>query len=262
MRRVTPPEVVARLNGSPLAVMLDIDGTLCAITERPCDATIPASAKEALRKLNGIDDDSVYLAFVTGRAAADAQSMLSLDHPLIYGNHGMERLSRAGNIRVSEVSETEQPALREAAREFDILTTDFDGSHLEDKRLSLSLHYRGIDMSSFPELDARARLIANRWSLRLTHGKRVMNVLPPNAVNKGNAVCEILMDTGADSPGSSILYVGDDVTDEDAFVALLDVPNATTVRVGEADAESAAQYAVDTPGHVHEILDLLAAARA
>jgi alpha,alpha-trehalase len=187
--------------------------------------------------------------------------MLGVPGALIYGNHGMERLSRAGNIRVPEGWEAEERALRNATPELAALVKEFPGSQLEDKRFSLSLHYRGIDMTAFPELDARAREIAARWSLRLADGKRVMNVVPRNAVNKGDAVLEIVRESGAACPASSILFVGDDVTDEDAFAALSAFPNATTVRVGDDHADSAAKFVLDTPRQVHEMLGLLAAAR-
>ena len=243
--------------------MLDIDGTLCEIVEQPGGAAIPSHAAASLRVLNAIGSGGdVQIAFVTGRSIDDAQRMVGVDRPLIYGNHGMERLSATGNIRGPEGWEDEGLALREAARELVTLTRDFPGSRLEDKRFSLSLHYRGIDMTRFADLDARAREIANRWSLRLTDGKRVMNLVPRGAVNKGDAVLEIVHDTGAGSPDASILFVGDDVTDEDGFVALRDMLNAVTVRVGEANAESAARFSLGNPDQVHELLAMLAEARS
>ncbi|HEY8311630.1 MAG TPA: trehalose-phosphatase, partial [Gemmatimonadaceae bacterium] len=102
MRRITPQEAVASLNGTPLVVMLDIDGTLCDISEHPGGASIPEGGIASLRALNAVNDGTVQVAFVTGRSVADAQRMLGVRGALIYGNHGMERLSRAGSLRVPD----------------------------------------------------------------------------------------------------------------------------------------------------------------
>lgn len=239
--------------------MLDIDGTLCEIVERPHDALIPLNVTASLRALNAAGD-RVHVAFVTGRSTDDARRMLGVDHALIYGNHGMERLAASGNIRRPEGWDAEEPALREAARELATLAADFPGSHLEDKRFSLTLHYRGIDMTRLPELNARVGEVASRFSLRPSPGKRVINLVPEAAADKGDAVREVVREIGADVTTASIVFVGDDVTDEDGFLALSAMPNAVTVRVGDADAESAAEFSLDGPAEVHDLLELLAEA--
>jgi trehalose-phosphatase len=241
--------------------MLDIDGTLCEIVERPDDAMVPRSARWVLQRLAGRRDSDVHIAFVTGRSVADAQRMLGIAGAPIYGNHGMEYLSAAGNIRVPVVSETGPAEMRAAARDLADVVAAFPGTSLEDKYLSLSLHFRGMNMEQLPYLNARVAEIARQRSLKLSPGKGVINVLPSLSANKGDAVLEIVSDAAGGVAGASILFAGDDVTDEDGFRALQEVPGAITVCVGDAAEYSLAEFSLDGPDQVHELLDLLAVSR-
>ena len=99
-------------------------------------------------------------------------------------------------------------------------------------------------------------------ALRLSPGKWVLNVLPEEGLTKGDAVLEIIQDVIGDSMSGSVLFVGDDITDEDAFRELRPMPNAVTVHVGSVDVASAAKLSLDNPHAVHELLALLAESRA
>jgi trehalose 6-phosphate phosphatase len=85
--------------------------------------------------------------------------------------------------------------------------------------------------------------------LTVRDGKQVIEVRPPVPVDKGTAVVGLVRRLGVGSPGASVLFAGDDLTDEDAFRALrAAVPGAVTVRVGDEDGRpSAAEYGVDDP---------------
>jgi trehalose 6-phosphate phosphatase len=81
-------------------------------------------------------------------------------------------------------------------------------------------------------------------------------------VNKGTAALALLVRFGARGEGARVLFAGDDVTDEDAFLLLREqVPGATTVRVGPPDVETAAGFVVDDPAAVRAMLERLAALR-
>lgn len=246
--------------------MLDIDGTLCDIVEKAGDARIPPAAQRALRTLGSRALAGIHLAFVTGRSVADARRMLHVDGAVIYGNHGMERLSSSGSMDLHHEAvrpaPERSPELRAAAEELDSSIAEFPGATLEDKGLSLSLHYRATDPSRVPALSARATDIGHRHGLRIIDGKCVINMLPPNGWTKGDAVLDIVRSVDGVAPGASILFAGDDVTDEDAFRALRDVPGAVIVHIGDAGADSAARYSMPGPASVHELLALLADASA
>ena len=260
------PEGISRLlRGTPLIIMLDIDGTLCDIVERPDAASVPGIARESLRTLIGQRARGVHVAFVTGRSVADALRMLDIDGVTIYGNHGMEHPSESGNITGPEGWEDAGVALRETRRDLDATVAQFPGTSIEDKHFSLSLHFRNMDMEMLPALMTQVAAIAQARAVTLAAGKGVINVLPSRAANKGDAVLEIVHELGGESSDASILFAGDDVTDEDAFRALGAFPHATTVRVGTtgaAGARSAARFSLGNPGEVHELLAILARARS
>ena len=242
--------------------MLDIDGTLCDIVERPDAANIPGTARASLRALIAERRRGVHVAFVTGRSVADARRMLAIDGVTIYGNHGMEHLSESGNITGPEGWEEAGHALREARQDLDAVVAQFSGTSIEDKGFSLSLHFREMDIDMLPALDARVAEIARARGVVLAPGKYVFNVLSSASRTKGDAVLQIVSELGGDAPDASILFAGDDVTDEDGFRALRAFPDATTVHVGAPDAKTAARFSVDSPGEVHALLKLLAESRS
>ncbi len=262
MRRAEPDEIARRLGGTPLLILLDIDGTLCDIVERPDAANIPGTARASLRALIAERDRGVHVAFVTGRSVADARRMLAIDGVTIYGNHGMEHLSESGNITGPEGWEDAGLALRESRRDLDTVVTQFPGTSIEDKQFSLTLHFREMDMELLPELGARVAAIARTRGVTLAPGKCVINILSSASVTKGDAVLEIVRELGGESPDASILFAGDDVTDEDAFRALRSYPHATTVHVGAPDAKTHARFSVNSPREIHELLELLAGSRS
>ena len=261
MKTLSPGAIASMLPGSPLVVMLDIDGTLCDLVELPGDALVPDSVRAALVLLMRQRARGVHVALVTGRSVADARRMVGLDGLSIYGNHGMERLLESGAIRRSQTSDRSAASLRASTSDFAQLVATFPGTSLEDKHLSLSLHFRGMKRDLIAEFDTRAAAIARKHGVRTSPGKCVINILPDTSLNKGDAVREIVQETGGASPGASLLFVGDDVTDEDAFVELNSLSNAVTVRVGDPTSGSAAQHALADPRAVRELLENLAGMR-
>jgi trehalose-phosphatase len=241
--------------------MLDIDGTLCDIVERANEVSLPTRAGDALRSLSAGSARGVHVAFVTGRSVTDARRLLGIPGAVIYGNHGMERLSDSGDIRAPEGWQREGARMREAKQDLEGFMAAFPGSSLEDKQFTLTLHFRRMNMEQVPEFETRVADIATRHALRLVPGKCVINVLPAVGFNKGDAVLEILHEVEGRSANASILFAGDDVTDEDGFQALRQFPGAVTLRVGNADATSAAHFSLAGPHEMNDVLALLAESR-
>lgn len=261
MKVGTPSDIQRILTGTPVIVMLDIDGTLCDIVERPADAHISPGARATLAALARGSTSGVRLAFVTGRSVADARTMIGIDGVTVYGNHGMERMSPSGTITGPPGWEATGPRLRAAAAELARVTALFPGSAVEDKRFTLTVHHRGMNMALEPRLKEAVRDVAQRHALRIAKGKCVFNLTPIAATDKGDAVLEIINANATDPARAAILFVGDDVTDEDAFRALARLPHAVTVRVGPDDASSLARYSLASPAEVYELLSAIAEAR-
>lgn len=255
-------DVGARLDGVPLVVMLDVDGTLAPIAPRPQDATVPAETRRTLAAIAALDD--VRVALVSGRAAADARRMVSVSNVWVIGNHGFEVVSPDGEEMVDADLAPWRVAVAQVARRLAPLVAPVPGVILEDKVWTLSVHYRLADGAVVPRLREAVQQIAAGMGLRATDGKMVIEVRPPVRVDKGTAVLHLGAELGGLGGSGSLVFIGDDRTDEDAFRALrMRSLAAVTVRVmPEADdAATSAEFAVRDPAEVQEFLQWLLARR-
>jgi trehalose-phosphatase len=255
------PDVALRVSASPLAILLDIDGTLAPIAPRPQQALVPpetCAAVEALMRLPG-----VHVAIVTGRSVADARRLVGIPGLAVIGNHGFEVLGEDGDPISVPAAHSYLGAIRDAATSLDGLARRVEGTVLEDKKWTLSLHYRLAERPAIPMVVDFINQLAAEHGLVVTRGKEVLELRPPLEVNKGTAAVLWTRDVGTPASGS-VLYIGDDRTDEDAFRELRAAfAGAVTIRVGDPDhgEHTAAEYRVETPAEVREFLVALAAVR-
>lgn len=269
--------VAARLEGSPLVVMLDVDGTLAPIAPRPGDAAVPLETRRVVAALASLPGLRVVL--VSGRAAADARRMVGVANVWVIGNHGFEVLTPDGGEREQPELEPWRSAVARAARRITPLVAPVPGVLLEDKGWTLSVHYRLADPQVVPRLVETVTRAAEPLGLRVMHGKMLVEVRPAARVDKGTAVVRLATELGAlhereldeseedgevgrsgeGGDGGSAVFVGDDRTDEDAFRALRTrSPRAVTVRVTHGDAvATAAEFAVGDPADVRSFLEWL-----
>ncbi|MFB3775996.1 MAG: trehalose-phosphatase [Bryobacteraceae bacterium] len=233
-----------------LAVFLDYDGTLTRIARRPADALLRDSARSALRSLSR--RSGVRVAIISGRSLRDVRSLVGVRGLTYAGCHGLEIVGprlvfsepRAARFR---------PAVREAARRLAASLRCVAGVEVEDKGLTVAVHFRRADGSakSAAARAARDAVHAHNGALRLSRGKEVSEILPNVDWNKGRAVRWILAHAGN---GRALpVYIGDDVTDEDAFAALR---GGITVRAGRS-APTSARYTVPGPAAVEAFLHWL-----
>ncbi len=226
----TPALMNPPLADDPL-FFLDYDGTLAPIVDDPAEAHPHPDVPMLLERL-----EACYpLWIITGRHLRDVSAFLSL--PLKgFGLHGAQEGTLGGAV------ESLMPdAARRAAAQMREQVPMLEGLRVEDKEHAFAVHYRGAADAEA----ARARL--EEWAaacsedLEAIWGKAVVE-LRPAALNKGTAVRRI----AGEHPGRTPVYLGDDVTDEDAFEAL--GPDAVTVKVGPGD--TAARYRLDGPEDV------------
>jgi trehalose 6-phosphate phosphatase len=214
------PEGVACLDAvlatRPL-LAFDIDGTLAPIAQRPDEARLPDDVQRCLATLVQTSD----VAIITGRSVDDARRMLAFEPRFVIGNHGAEGLPAWSerSAAFARVVRGWRESLMAGAPLGDA------GVTLEDKRYSLSLHYR-----TAPDANAARRAIADAIQRlaprpKVVGGKAVVNVLPPDAPVKGEALRALIEHTGCEN----VLYVGDDDTDETVFG--LHLPSVLTLRV-------------------------------
>jgi trehalose-phosphatase len=255
-------EIAARLEGTPLVLMLDVDGTLAPIAPRPEDAAVAPPTRAVLERL--VAGKGVVVVLVSGRAAADAHGIVRVRGVWTVGNHGFEILTPAGEMETDADLADQSAAITQAARELEPIVAGVHGAKLENKRWTLSVHYRLAARDAVPALRAAVERVALGLRLRVTDGKEVVEVRPAAHVDKGTAV--VMMGErlhGFDAKGS-ILFAGDDRTDEDAFRSLrARSPRAVTICVDDdPKRKTAAEITLRDPAAVHEFLEWLAARRS
>jgi trehalose 6-phosphate phosphatase len=210
--------------------VFDFDGTLSPIVARPEEARLPAEVLERMTALMR----HASVAIITGRSVADIRERLGFEPHYMAGNHGLEGIpgwEKRGAQYEQDCrawKDTLSAALRDASR--------FEpGISVEDKRYSLSVHYRAVHDRTQAAIALRRLFAEALPEARVIDGKCVFNVVPRGAADKGMALEQMIRSSGA----PSALYVGDDVTDEDAF--RLRRPDLLTVRI-EPAAGSAADF--------------------
>lgn len=240
--------VLQERQGRKLAVFLDYDGTLTPIVERPEDAVLAETTLRVLRSLAR----RCALAVVSGRDLADVRERVGLPGIFYAGSHGYD--IEGPQVRHQHPrAQAAVPALQRAAEELAGETAGMGGVELERKRFALAVHYRRTPRDQLPALGAAvARTLARHEELRMTRGKKVFDLQPDIGWNKGRAVLWLLRALHLHGADVLPLYVGDDVTDEDAFRALRH--RGIGIAVHEAPRRTAARFALRDPEQVRAFL--------
>ena len=200
-----------------LVLLLDFDGTLAPIVDRPELAAMPDATRAALDRLRA--RDGVEAAVVSGRGLADVRERAAIAGIAYAGNHGME-IHGPGIDRVHPQAAAARPWLERAAAMLEPAVARIPGAFVEDKELTLSVHFRLSPPERVQELtQAVAMAVAMNPGLKMTTGKAVLEVRPAVDWDKGKAVL-FLVEQMRPPAGAPVLYLGDDRTDEDAFKVL------------------------------------------
>ncbi len=237
----------------PTAVLFfDYDGTLTPIVTRPENALLSATAKRLLRR--AMRAPNLDIAIVSGRALADVKEMVGIPGLTYVGNHGFEIEGPGIDFR-HEALKGFQHAIEAASK--DLHKIDIDGLWVERKGATVTVHVREVSEEEQPPAQRRAASVLRRHKLRVTTGKGIVEGRPPIDWNKGYAVLHVLaVRHGVDwTSRARALYIGDDVTDEDAFRSLRGM--GRSIRVGPA-THTEADLALPDPNAVIELLGWLA----
>jgi trehalose 6-phosphate synthase/phosphatase len=256
---------VRRLAASPaLIVATDFDGTLAPIVPRPQDARILPRAQQALDVLAGSPGTSVTL--LTGRSLAGlAETGLDIDAWIVSGSHGSElvgveagendqgRYGSEESLEGGALTEDESQRLEWLARRFERVLGEEAGVRLEHKPFGLAVHTREVpDRDQAVELLAAAVELGTTAGMHVREGKEVRE-FSVRAADKGSVLHRIR----AALPPGPVLFLGDDVTDEDVFAVL--GPDDLGIKVGPG--ETAASERVPDPETAAAVLALLAELR-
>ncbi len=229
MSLIPPP----RLDPQTSALFLDLDGTLAPFAVRPelvgPLARRTAAVSAAVAALGG------RLAVVSGRPLDDIDRILDGAAKAAAGVHGLERRSAAGVVTRTDP----HPCVALAAAVFHGLAEAQPGLLVEDKVVSVALHYRNAPEAA-DIAEAAGERLAKRMGLHLQRGDCVVELRTPGA-DKGDALRAFM----AEPPfqGARPIFVGDDLTDEAGFAAAEDL-GGYGIGVGSAKHPTAARYAL------------------
>ncbi len=245
-------EIEARADGKQVALFLDYDGTLTPIVDDPARALLPEATRSAIERLAG----ALPVAIVSGRDLADVRRLVGIGGLWYAGSHGFDIVSPTGE-RHERAPDT-LPSLDDAEHELRPLLEAIPGARLERKRYAVTAHFRGVPEDRIDDVEvAVASVEAACPDLRITGGKKVLELRPDIAWDKGRAIHWLLQTQGLDRPDVLPVYIGDDVTDEDGFRALGRRGIGIVVR-GEADERpTSALFAIDDTTDVPTLLERL-----
>lgn len=244
-----------RQQAGRLLLALDFDGTLAPIVPRPEDAAMLDSARPVLERL-GRRDDTV-IAVVSGRGLEDVRGRVGADSIFYAGNHGYEIEGPGLSHRLPE-AERMRPELAAIAAVLRQALAPLDGAQVEDKGVTLSVHYRRLTEPAAEQrvLDAVADATRGVDGLRLTHGKKVVEVRPALDWHKGRAI-EFLLDALFPGRAPAVAFVGDDVTDEDGFRAVRRRGGMAILVSDDPERKTDATVRIDSPQALVRLLEHL-----
>ena len=260
--------VLAEAGGRP-AIFLDYDGTLTPIVERPEDAVLAEETRAVLRRLS----ERFPVVVVSGRGREDVAHLVDLPGLVYAGSHGfdIQGPETGGEPLRHEPAREAEPTIHAVTRALEARLSEVPGTQVEPKRFSVAVHFRRVPDDRLPEVEAAvdAELAAHSGrspGLRKSHGKKVFELRPDLDWDKGKAVLWLLGALDLDGPDVVPVYLGDDVTDEDAFRALAERegepgrPGGIGVLVAEEPRATAARYRLRDPEAVRDVLGRLAGA--
>lgn len=230
---MSPAPNLLTLGGRPLLVLCDYDGTLAPIVPRPEEAWPEPGAREALARL--LAHPHHRAAVLTGRRAVQVQAFLNLPDLPVVGLHGMEWPGET-------TAAPDAGALRQIAAQL----PELPGLRLEDKGWTLAVHYREVPEPLQPGVEDRLAALTLPPGWELMPGKKVRE-FRPGGFGKGRAARRLAREFPAHRP----VFLGDDLTDEEAFEVLRG-EGGVTVKVG--DGPTLAEHRVEGPGEVVALL--------
>ncbi|UJH92333.1 trehalose-phosphatase [Antarcticibacterium sp. 1MA-6-2] len=243
-------ELTSRFGDSLPLIFLDFDGTLAPIVEHHADAAITSEMRELVKKLS----QKFPLAVVSGRGLADVSRKMNLPELYYAGSHGFE-ISGPNNFskdhqdaeKVLPIFEEIEPMLKDRLE-------GISGVEFERKKFTLAVHYRKVRGQEENEVHKIVLDTVKRYpEITKAEGKKVIEIRPSIDWHKGKAVEFLKTELSRENNAFSI-YVGDDVTDEDAFKY---VKNNLGILVGEHGIKTYADYKVEDIDEVKLLFEKL-----
>ncbi len=245
-------QLIGVVAGRQPFICLDFDGTLAEIVAEPDAAELVDGAAKALERLAAL----CPVAILSGRDLADVRDRIAIPGVWYSGSHGFEIIGPDGTHRRNDAAAAAVPVLKSVAAELREDLGRIPGVNVEHKRYAVAVHYRNVAPEQVADVVATTHRHGQRRGLRVTGGRKIVELRPDIDWDKGAALGWLrdqIHQTGRVLP----IYIGDDLTDEDAFDALRLNGVGIVVRHaedGDRDRATAAQFMLNSPGEVEEFL--------
>lgn len=246
-----------KLQGKYLFLFLDYDGTLAPIASTPDKAVFPEETKAILKQLS--QKPGCRVAVISGRQLSDIKKNIGLKDIIYSGNHGLEIQGPQLKYRAAVLPEYIK-IIGQIKNSLDAGLAKIKGVIIENKGISLCLHYRLVKKDEVPLVKTIFHEIIIDYLVKgiiaIKPGKMAIDIRPSSWIDKGKAVLWLLAREDFRRGSHSLLpiYIGDDLTDEDAFLVLKDI--GLTMCVGKNKGSHAQYYFQDT-GEVVQFLRMV-----
>jgi trehalose-phosphatase len=239
------------LRDKTVVVFIDYDGTLTPIAESPEQARLSEEMRQALRDLAG----KCTVAIVSGRDLENVRNMVGIDGIVYAGSHGFDISGLGGHMDFQQGVDY-LPALDMAEKSLHDLLQGIPGCQIERKRFAIAVHFRRVADSHVTKVESAVNeVLSNHKGLRKTGGKKVFELRPDIEWDKGKAIAWIQQKLDLAREEVLPVYIGDDLTDEDAFRELRG--RGIGILVRDENRPTLACYAVDNPEDVRLFLHML-----
>nr|XP_010939628.1 probable trehalose-phosphate phosphatase 6 [Elaeis guineensis] len=254
-------QIISASKGKQIVMFLDYDGTLSPIVDDPDSAFMSDAMRAAVRDVARF----FPTAIVSGRCRDKVYNFVRLAELYYAGSHGMDikgpargpryKKAKAKAVLFQPASEF-LPMIDEVYKALLEKTKSVPGAKVENNKFCLSVHFRCVDEKSWSGLAEEVMAVLKEYpKLRLTQGRKVLEIKPTIKWDKGKALEFLLESLGfADCNDVLPVYIGDDRTDEDAFKVLCDRGQGFGILVSKFPKETNASYSLQEPSEVMDFL--------
>lgn len=230
----------------------DYDGTLTPIVERPELAVMSEDMRDTLKKVAA----KFRTAIVSGRFRDVVEDFVKIDGIFYAGSHGFDIKGPQFSLIQPEAEKT-TPLIEKITKELHKKLDSIEGLLIEEKKFSVAVHYRLVDEERYLDgiREYVEKIVRDNPQLRLMYGKKVFEILPAIDWNKGKAIIWIMQALGLSWDEYSVIYIGDDTTDEDAFRAIR--TRGAGILVSKENKPSSADFRVSSVQDIKKLLTMI-----
>ncbi|MDR7127858.1 alpha,alpha-trehalase [Algoriphagus sp. 4150] len=230
-------EIVGEIGSRQPILFLDYDGTLTPIVDNPEEAILSDEIKKLIKEI--AEDISVVI--ISGRDRENVELKVGLSELIYAGSHGFDIVGPNGLEMQHEQGQEILPTLDEAEGNLNERLDGIAGVQVERKKYAIAVHYRNVEKDKVPEVKkAVLEELDRQPQLKKGSGKKILELKPELDWDKGKALTWLIEALGSESNLLFPVYIGDDITDEDAFEEMAD--HGIGIIVGSHDQKTRASY--------------------